>query len=106
MVERCPDKTEALGPIPSTRTWQSSHFLFMDNKDITKPWWREGIILFTKVSAYIAVPIILASIIGKSLDKKYNTGSLIFFILIGIAFVFTILLIWREMKIYKKTIKK
>lgn len=78
----------------------------MDDKNIEKPWWRDGILLFTKVSAYIAGPIILASIVGKYLDKKYDTGSLIFFILIGIAFVSTILLIWREMKIYKKTIKK
>jgi len=74
----------------------------MNNKNIEKPWWRDGVILFTKVSAYIAVPIIVASLIGNFLDKKYNTGSLVFFILIAIAFVSTIFLIWKEVKIYKK----
>ena len=104
MVERCPDKTEALGPIPSTRTWRFSHFLFMINKDIEKPWWRDGVIVFSKVSAYIAFPIILASLIGKSLDRKYNSEPFGFLSLIAIAFITTIYLIWKEMKNYQKKI--
>ena len=77
----------------------------MNNKDITKPWWRDGIMLFTKVSAYIAVPIVIASLVGKSLDKKYNTNY-IFYVSICIAFILTMLLIWREVKVYKKNIYK
>jgi uncharacterized membrane protein YfcA len=77
----------------------------MNNKDIEKPWWRDGIILFTKVSSYIAVPIILASFVGKSLDKKYNTNY-IFFVFICIAFALTMIMIWSEMKVYKKKIEK
>ena len=71
-----------------------------------QPWWRDGVIIFAKVSRYIAFPIILASYIGKYLDQKYNTNNLIFFILIATAFLSTIYLIWREMKIYKKKIDK
>lgn len=78
----------------------------MINKDIEKPWWRDGVLIFTKVSAYIAVPIILASYVGKFLDKKYNTGSFMFFGLLAIAFLSTIYLIWKEMKIYKKKLEK
>jgi len=81
----------------------------MDNKDKTKievPWWRDGIIIFTKVSAYIAIPIILGSYIGNILDQKYNTNNLYFYILISIAFISTIYLIWKEMKIYKKKMEK
>ena len=74
-------------------------------KNIT-PWWRDGVIIFAKVSGYIAFPIILASYIGKYLDQKYNTNNLIFFISITIAFLSTIYLIWREMKIYKKKVEK
>jgi hypothetical protein len=77
----------------------------MDDKNIEKPWWRDGIILFTKVSAYIAVPVIVASLVGKSLDKKYNTNY-IFFIFTGIAFILTMLLIWREVKVYKNNLDK
>jgi len=77
----------------------------MINNDIEKPWWRDGVIIFSKVSAYIAVPIILASIIGKSLDKKYNSEPFGFLGLIVIAFISTIYLIWKEMKIYQKKLK-
>ena len=109
MVERCPDKTEVEGPIPSTRTRLFMPFLSiidMENNIKNTPWWRDGLIIFTKVSAYIAVPVILASFIGKYLDRKYNTGNLLFLVLIGIAFLSTIYLIWKEMKIYKKKIEK
>jgi hypothetical protein len=77
----------------------STRIKFMDTNE---PWWREGVIIFSKVSGYIVVPIILASYIGKSLDQKYNTEPKIFLVSVGIAFIFTILLIWREMKVYKK----
>jgi len=78
----------------------------MENKEkINIPWWRDGVIIFIKVSSYIAIPIILASFIGNFLDKKYNSGSLYFYILIAIAFLSTIYLIWKELKIYKKKIE-
>ena len=73
-----------------------------ENKNNQAPWWRDGLIIFTKVSAYIAVPIIIALYLGKYLDEKYNTNNLMFFILVAIAFLSTIYLIWKEMKIYKK----
>ena len=75
-----------------------------NNTNNKKPWWRDGVIVFSKVSAYIVVPVILASYIGKYLDKKYNTGNFMFLGLIVIAFFTTIFLIWKEMKIYKKKI--
>ncbi len=110
MVERCPDKTEALGPIPSTRTRFFKPFLFMNNEEIPQkivaPWWKDGLIVFIKVSGYIAVPVIVASYLGKYLDQKYNTGNLIFFILVGVAFLSTIYLIWKDLKNYKKKIDK
>jgi len=78
----------------------------MENNKITKPWWRDGVILFTKVSAYIAFPVIIASYVGKYLDKKYNTDQVLFFISVAVSFIFTILLILREVKIYKKSLEK
>jgi len=80
----------------------------MDNKEKSKntvPWWRDGVIIFTKVSAYIATPIILASYLGKYLDQKYDTKNLFFLCLIAFAFISTIYLIWRELKIYKQKIE-
>lgn len=70
------------------------------------PWWRDGVIIFAKVSAYIAVPVILASYIGMYLDKKYDTGNLMFLCSVALAFILTVYLIWNEMRIYKKKIEK
>ena len=77
-----------------------------NNKNNKIPWWRDGVIIFVKVSAYIAAPVVIASFAGKYLDQKYNTGNLLFLVLICIAFLSTIYLIWKEMKIYKKKIEK
>ena len=77
----------------------------MENNN-NKPWWRDGIIVFVKVSGYIAFPIILASFIGKYFDEKYNSSNKFFFIAITIAFISTIYLIAKEMKVYKKKLEK
>jgi hypothetical protein len=77
----------------------------MENyKNNNIPWWRDGLIMFAKVSAYIAVPVILASFLGKYLDEKNNTGNLYFLVLVAISFLLTMFLIWKEMKNYKKKI--
>jgi hypothetical protein len=73
---------------------------------IETPWWRDGVIVFTKISAYISVPVIIASYVGEYLDNKYNSGNLLFLLSVGIAFIITIFLIWREMKVYRKKIEK
>ena len=73
-----------------------------NNQKNNAPWWREGVIMFMKVSSYIVGPILLASFIGNFLDKKNNSGNFYFYILIAIAFISTIYLIWKELKIYKK----
>lgn len=76
-----------------------------DNKK-NIPWWRDGVIVFVRVSSYIAFPVIIASYIGNFLDKKNNTGNKSFYISVGIAFIVTIYLIWKEMKIFKKKLEK
>ncbi len=74
----------------------------MENTNNKEPWWKDGVIIFFKVSGYIAFPVIIASFVGKYFDQKYNTGNLIFYTMIGIAFISTMYMIWKEMKIYKK----
>ena len=108
MVERCPDKTEAVSSILTTRTGLIRPFTFMDenNPKIEKPWWRDGLIVFFKVSAYIAFPIIIASFAGKSLDKKYNSDPFIFLTLIAVAFITTTFLIVKEAKAFKDKMDK
>lgn len=80
-----------------------SHFLFMNNnKNDIKPWWRDGVIVFGKVTSYIAIPVITASYIGKYLDLKYNSGNKLFLISVAISFLLTTYLIVNEARIYNK----
>ncbi len=90
VVERCPDKTEVDGPIPSTLT--------MGKNDI---WWKTGVQIFSDISTWIIVPVILALIIGKYLDNKYNTKPWIFFILIILSFLLSAYGIVKTVKKYK-----
>lgn len=71
----------------------------MENKN-KEAWWRPGLVIFTKVSAYIAGPIVLALIVGKYLDKKYNSAPWIFLGLTLIAFTFSLFSIWKSVVKY------
>lgn len=51
------------------------------------PWWQPGLLLFGKLSGWIAGPIIIAVFLGKWLDNKYGTEPWLFLITVGLAFV-------------------
>ena len=59
----------------------------METKDSGKsPWWQPSLILFARMSGWIAGPIIIAVFVGKFLDEKYNTQPWLFLFSVGIAF--------------------
>ncbi|MDQ1284424.1 MAG: hypothetical protein QG620_772 [Patescibacteria group bacterium] len=51
------------------------------------PWWKPGLVLFTKLSGWIAGPVIIGLIVGKWLDKKYGTEPWLFLLSVGVAFL-------------------
>jgi len=63
------------------------------------PWWQPGMLLFGRLSGWIAGPIIIALFVGKWLDKKYNSEPWIFLLSIAIAFIISSVGIVRESKI-------
>lgn len=77
----------------------------MDSTNNKIAWWKPGVIIFTKVSAAIAIPIILALIVGKYLDARYNTAPWIFLGLTGIAFIISLVVIWRSLSSYMKKLE-
>jgi F0F1-type ATP synthase assembly protein I len=74
----------------------------MNNND----WWRPGILILTKVSASIAIPIVIALYLGKYLDGRYGTTPWIFLGLNFIAFIISLVSIWRSVKAYMKEIEE
>lgn len=70
-------------------------------------WWQPAIIMFLKLSVWIAAPIIFALYLGKWLDKKYNSEPWLFLICIGIAFAISIIgLVINTIRELKKIDKK
>jgi len=79
----------------------------MENKNDGKaPWWQPSLILFTKLSGWIAGPIIIAIFVGKYLDKKYNTDPWLFLLSVGVAFLFSTFGIIRDALKEMKRIEK
>ena len=62
------------------------------------PWWEPGMVLFTRLSGWIAGPIIAALFVGKWLDKKYDSEPWLFLISVGLAFIVSSIGIVKEAK--------
>jgi len=60
------------------------------------PWWQPALVLFIKLSSWIAVPVIGAVFVGKWLDKKYNTEPWLFLLSVGVAFAVSMIVIVRK----------
>lgn len=69
-------------------------------------WWKPGVEIFSKVSGWIAVPIVLALISGKALDTHFGTKPWIFLGLTGIAFLISSFGIVRVISKYMKDMAK
>src|SRR3989338_4206553 len=66
-------------------------------------WWQPAIIMFLKLSAWIAVPVIIALYVGKWLDEKYRTDPWLFLACIGAAFLISMFgLVKSTLAEYKK----
>lgn len=51
----------------------------------------QAFFLFTKLSSWIVIPVLIAIFIGKWLDEKYNTEPWLFLISVGIAFTISMI---------------
>jgi F0F1-type ATP synthase assembly protein I len=70
----------------------------MNNDKPKIPWWEPGMVLFTRLSGWIAGPIIAALFVGKWLDKKYDSEPWLFLISVGLAFIVSSIGIVKESK--------
>jgi len=78
----------------------------MVKKDNDKvAWWQPAMVIFSQVSAWIVVPILLALFAGKALDKRYGTDPWIFLGLTAISFIISSVGIVRVTINYTKKIE-
>ncbi len=106
VVERCPDKTEVEGSIPSTRT-RREPFLFMKNKEKTESIWKNAYMkVFIEVSGWIVIPVLISAFIGNFLDNKFDTAPWILAIALILSFVLSMISIVKIAKKYEKDFDK
>ena len=73
------------------------------NKQNQAVWWQPAVMMFAKLSGWIAAPIIIALYLGKWLDKKYDSAPRLLMICIAIAFFTSMIgLVKETVKEYKK----
>ncbi len=68
----------------------------MKESENKKPWWEPGMVLFARLSVWIAGPIVAAVFFGKWLDEKYGTNPWLFLASVGLAFVLSSVGIVKE----------
>ena len=79
----------------------------MADKDVLKnsqaAWWQPAVMMFAKLSGWIAAPIVIALYLGKWLDKKYDNAPWLLLTCIGAAFFISIIgLVKETVREYKK----
>lgn len=67
--------------------WNKAFLIFMGQNPQNEPWWKPGVQIFSQVSVWVVVPIVVALIAGKWLDTRYGTRPWIFLGLSGIGFL-------------------
>lgn len=67
--------------------------------------WVPAMQIFSEISTWIVVPIILALIGGKALDAHYGTKPIIFLCFAGLGFLVTCFGMYRVVKNYIKKLK-
>jgi F0F1-type ATP synthase assembly protein I len=71
-----------------------------------KPYFRDALIAFGRMSGWIAGPVILALILGKWLDRVYGTEPYLFIAIIGLGFFLSVFGILRETKRYIRSVEE
>jgi len=76
----------------------------MDDKKIKdQPWWQPALIMFTRLSAWVGIPVIIATFIGNWLDDKYRIAPWGLLSTVGVAFVISMAgLVLEAGKEYKR----
>jgi F0F1-type ATP synthase assembly protein I len=75
------------------------------HNDSEKSWWQPAFILFARLSAWIVVPVVMAVVIGKWLDRKYESEPWMLLITVGLAFIISMIgIVKNTVKEYAKIV--
>lgn len=69
-------------------------------------WWKPGVEIFSQISGYIVVPLVVALIVGKKLDVHYGTQPWLLLALAALGFLITCVGMVRVIRKYMKKLKE
>lgn len=70
-------------------------------------WWQGALFMFFRLSAWVVVPVLLATLFGKWLDEKYESAPFGLMSIVGLAFLISMFgLIKEASKEFKKISKE
>ena len=79
------------------------NYMSEGNKPNQEAWWQPALIMFARLSAWIAAPIIIALYLGKWLDRKFSSAPWLFLLCVGAAFLISMVgLVRNTLAEYKK----
>ena len=65
-----------------------------------KPYWRDALLVFSRMSGWIVAPVVIALFLGKWLDSRFGTAPLLFVITTSVSFIISMIGVVREGKRY------
>ena len=71
-----------------------------------KLWWQPALMMFARLTGWIAVPVIIGAFLGKWLDKKNDSEPWLFLISVGMAFFISMIGVIRNGLVEFKKIEK
>ena len=70
---------------------------------VGQAWWQPALLMFARLSGWIIAPVLIATLLGRWLDRMYGTEPWMFIGVVGVAFVISIVgLVLEATKEYKK----
>jgi len=79
----------------------------MPEKKPEKNYWVEPLQIFMRLSAWIVFPVLAGALLGKWLDRKYDSSPRWFLIVIGLSFIVSMIgLVKNTLEEYKNIDKR
>ncbi len=76
---------------------------YMDNNNKKEPWFRnEYLRVFTRISAWIVIPVVISALLGNYLDNRWGTSPWTLGVALALSFTFSMIAIVRVAKKYEK----
>ncbi len=59
--------------------------------DTNKAWWQQSLEVFSRLSGWVILPLLAGTLLGRWLDRKFDSSPKWFLIVIGVAFVISMI---------------